>query len=285
MRAIVFNDTSRFHHGCAAVMRQLHAELAAAGIEVVESVYGNTWRLNRTLPIWREASLASADVIFINGEGTMHDDGRLAAFYLEEVVARCGPRRVALVNSLWQRMSPRLAALARQADLVVLREPASLREFAEPGTALMPDLSYYVRPPWSRLEPADFIKGTFYTPAFRGLTLDGGIDVGKDDWSVMVNRLRHARALLTGKHHEVMAACVARYPFVAPAISTHKIAGLGEYAGVSLPAVVPGCGREAVLAALERAAADADGVFERLFDRLESIRDAVRLRDLVARVA
>ena len=89
----------------------------------------------------------------------------------------------------------------------------------------------------------------------------------------MVNRLRHARALLTGKHHEVMAACVARCPFVTPAIATHKIAGLGDYAGVTLPRVEPGCGRAAVLEALERAAADADGTFARLFDRLEALRD------------
>jgi hypothetical protein len=284
VRAIVFNDTSRFHHGCAAVMRQLHAELAGAGIEVVESVYGNTWKLSKSLPIWREESMAAAELIVINGEGTMHDDGRLAVFYLEEVVARREARKVALVNSLWQRMAPRLAALACQADLVVLREPASQRALGHPPAALMPDLSYYDRPVWSRLEPTGFVKGSFYGPAFRGLELDATIDVERDDWSVMVNRLRHARALLTGKHHEVMAACVARCPFVTPAIATHKIAGLGDYAGVTLPQVAPGCGRRAVLEALDRAAADPDRVFARLFDTLEAVRDAVRLRDLVGRI-
>jgi hypothetical protein len=284
LRAIVFNDTSRFHHGCAAVVRQLHAELAAAGIEIVESVYGNTWRLTRSLPIWREESMAASDLIVINGEGTMHDDAPLAVFYLETIVAGRGARKVALVNSLWQRMSPRLAALAREADLVVLREPASRRELGHPDALLMPDLSCYSRPAWSRLEPTSFVKGTFYGPAFRGLELDATIDVTRDDWSVMVNRLRHARALLTGKHHEVMAACVARCPFVTPAIATHKIAGLAEYAGVALPQVVPGCGRRAVLDALERAAVDDDRVFARLFEALDAACNAVRLRDLLRRI-
>lgn len=284
MRAIVFNDTSRFHHGCAAVMRQLHNELAGAGVEVVESVYGNTWKLTRSLPTWREESMAAADLIVINGEGTMHDDGRLAAFYLDEVVARRASRKVALVNSLWQRMSSRHGELARQVDLVVLREPASHREFGQAGAALMPDLSFYHLPAWSWLDPVGFVKGTFYGPAFRGLELDASIDIEHDDWSVMVNRLRHARALLTGKHHEVLAACVARCPFVTPSIATHKIAGLGEYAEVTLPQIAPGCGRQAAYHALERAAADSDGIFARLFDRLEAVRDAVCLRDLLGRI-
>jgi len=284
LRAIVFNDTSRFHHGCVAVIRRLHAELAAAGIEVVESVYGNTWRLTKTFPIWREESMAAADLVVLNGEGTMHDDSRMAAYYLDEVLARRGARKAALVNSLWQGMSPRYAEIARGADLVVLREPLSHRALGDPTALLMPDLSYYDCPPWSRLEPQGLVKGTFYGPAFRRLALDTAIDVEREDWSVMVNKLRHARALLTGKHHEVMAACVARCPFVTPTIATHKIAGLGDYAGVALPRVEPGCGRDAVLEALDRAEADADGTFARLFDRLETLRQSVQLRDLIGRL-
>jgi hypothetical protein len=284
MRAIVFNDTSRFHHGSAAVMRRLHAEIAAADIELVESVYGNTWMFSKSYPIWREESMEAADLIVINGEGTMHDDARLAAFYLDEIAARRGHRRLALVNTLWQRMSERSRAIAHRADLVVVREPVSHRELGMASAVTMPDLSFYERPAWSRLEPQGLVKGTFYGPAFRKLELDASIDVQRDDWSVMVNRLRHARALLTGKHHEVLAACVARCPFVTTEIPTHKIAGLGAYAGVDLPRVEPGCGRAAVVAALEAAATDADGTFARLFDRLEAIGASVRLSDLLGRL-
>lgn len=285
MRAIVFNDTTRFHHGCAAVMRTLFAELDAAGIEVVESVYGNTWRFSKSFPIWRPESWEAADLVVINGEGTMHDDGKLAVFYLDEVVARRDGRRVALVNSLWQRMAPRFTALARQSDLVVLREPASARAFDHPAARLMPDLSFYDVPVWSRLPPQGFVRGTFYRGLFRQLALDTAVDVERDDWSVMVNRLRHARALLTGKHHEVMAACVARCPFVTPAIATHKISALGDYAGVALPVVPAEADAAAVHAALEAAATDADGTFARLFDRLAALRAEVRLRDLFRSIA
>jgi hypothetical protein len=282
VRAIIFNDTSRFHHGCAAVMRTLHREAAAAGLEIVESVYGNTWMLSRSYPVWRDASMAEADIIVVNGEGTMHDDARLAIFYLDEVIRKRGQRKVALVNSLWQRMSPRYAEVLAEADLVAVREPLSQAELGLPSAAVMPDLSFYEQPLHSSLPAQGFVKGTFYGPAFRDLALDATIDVAREDWSVVVNKLRHARAVLTGKHHEVMAACVARCPFVTTAVATHKIAGLGAYVGVDLPTVDPGADGAAVRAALARA--ETDRVFARLFDRLEEVRAALRLRDLLARL-
>lgn len=285
MRAIVFNDTSRFHHGCAAVMRTLHREAAAAGLEVVESVYGNTWRLSRSYPIFRAESMAAADAIIVNGEGTMHDDARLAVYCLDEIVRQRGRRKAALVNSLWQRMSPRYAELLAGADLVAVREPLSHRELGLASAVVMPDLSFYDVPLPSTLPPQGFVRGTFYGPGFRELELDAAIDIAREDWSVVVNKLRHARALLTGKHHEAMAACVARCPFVTTTIGTHKIAGLGAFVDARLPTVEPGAGAAAVRAALERAAEDPDGSFARLFDRLEELRATVRLRDLLGRLA
>jgi hypothetical protein len=284
VRAIVFNDTSRFHHGCAAVMRTLFRELEAAGIEVVESVYGNTWRLNRTMPIFRPESFEAADLVVINGEGTMHDDSRMAMYLLDEVAARRGGRRLALVNSLWNRMSPRGADIVAGADLVTVREPLSHGELGLAAAVTMPDLSFYEVPVYRRLEPQGLLKGTFYGSAFREFALDGGIDVMREDWSTTVTRLRHAGAVLTGKHHEVLAACVARCPFVTPEIATHKIAGLGAFIGETLPTVAADSGLPTIRDALERAAADADGLFGRLFNRLEALRAEHRLRDLFARL-
>jgi hypothetical protein len=285
LRAIVYNDTSRFHHGCCSVMRTLHREAERAGIEILESVYGNTWRLSRSYPIWRAESLGDADLVIVNGEGTMHDDSRMAVFYLDEVIAKRGHRKVALVNSLWQRMAPRHAALLAEADLVSVREPLSHAALGLASAAIMPDLSYYDVPVPSRLPPQGHIRGTFYGPAFRALELDGSIDVRREDWGVMVNRLRHAGACLTGKHHEVMACCVARCPFVSIPVATHKISGLGAYAGGELPTVPPDAGEAAVRAALARAEADRDGAFARLFDRLETVRAGLRLGDLLTRLA
>lgn len=263
-------------------MRVLHSEMAAAGIEITESVYGNTWRLSRSLPEWRPEAFEQADLIVVNGEGTMHDDSIMATFLLDEVMARRGDRRLAHVNSLWQNMSPRHAGTLAGADLVCVREPASHAALGLRTAVVMPDLSCYLRPPRSSLPDQGLLKGTFYGPVFRKLELDGGIDVEREDWSVMVNKLRHARALLTGKHHEVMAACVARCPFVTVPLATHKIAGLGGYAGAELPQVRPGCGPRAARDALEQAAADRDGAYARLFDRLDEMCATIRLRDLLA---
>ena len=284
MRAIVFNDTSRFHHGCAAVMRTLLCELDAAGIEVTESVYGNTWRFDRTMPIFRPESLEAAELVVINGEGTMHDDSLMASFLLDDVAARRGGRKLALVNSLWNRMSPRFATIAAGAELVTVREPLSHAELGLASAVTMPDSSFYERPAYRRLESQGLLVGTFYGSGFKDIRLDGAVDVTREDWGTTVTKLRHARAVFTGKHHEVMAACVARCPFVTPAIGTHKISGLGAFIGVELPTVTPGSDPSTVRAALERAAGDADGLFRRLFDWLEVLRAEHRLRDLFARL-
>jgi hypothetical protein len=125
------------------------------------------------------------------------------------------------------------------------------------------------------------IRGTFYKKVQSGLVLDGAIDVTRQDWSVMVNILRHATACITGKHHEVLACCVARCPFVTTPISTAKIRALGDYAGVTLPEIAPDAPVGVVRDSLARAAEDVEGVFARLFDTMETLRRTTRLADLL----
>ena len=181
MRAIVFNDTSRFHHGCAAVMRTLLCELDAASIEVTESVYGNTWRFNphADLPepkVWR-----TTELVVINGEGTMHDDSLMASFLLDDVAARRGGRKLALVNSLWNRMSPRFATIAAGAEFVTVREPLSHAELGLASAVTMPNISFYERPAYRRLESQGLLVRTFFGSGFKDIRLDGAVDVTRED--------------------------------------------------------------------------------------------------------
>jgi hypothetical protein len=101
MNAIVFNNTTRFHFGSAAVMRVLHDAIDSAGINILESVYGNTIWLNQSLPVFRPESWDNSDLIIVNGEGTMHDDSRMALYLLDSVISRKGNKKAALINSLW----------------------------------------------------------------------------------------------------------------------------------------------------------------------------------------
>lgn len=262
-------------------MRVLHAELEKAGIRILESVYGNTLWLNRTLPVYDPANLEAADVIVVNGEGTMHDDSKMSVFLLERILADRGRRKAALVNSLWQNMSPEYTELVSTLDVVVMRDPLSLAACGAPAAQLMPDLSFYEIPAWSRLEDQGFVKGTFYSRAFWDLSLDSALDVRHEDWGFLVNKLRHARALLTGKHHEVYAACLARCPFITTRLQTHKIAALGAFIGAELPTLDPDADPATVQLALEVAADDQQGVFARLFDTLERLRSDRQLAQIL----
>ena len=59
------------------------------------------------------------------------------------------------------------------------------------------------------------------------------IDIFKQDWNSIVNRLRHAQLLITGRHHEAYAALKARCKFIVLPGNTHKNEGIYLNAGVS----------------------------------------------------
>jgi hypothetical protein len=262
-------------------MRVLHRELRQAGVEVLETVYGNTWLLQKSYPDFRRISWQQADLIIVNGEGTMHDDARLAVYYMEEVLKKCTGKKVAFVNTLWQRMSTCYADILKHVDLVAVREPLSHRELGLDSAVMMPDLSYYEVPIYGKLPDQGFLKGTFYGRLFGDLELNGTIDITREDWGVTVNKLRHAKACLTGKHHEVIACCIARCPFVTTPVDTHKISGLGDYIGVKLPQLDVHADVQTVQKELVKASEDVNGIYSRLFQKMESIRAMVKLKDLI----
>jgi hypothetical protein len=67
-KVVIFNDTStRYHHGCARVMRLLCAGLERHGLEIIaRSPARHEWEKDAAFL----AELARADIIVINGEGT-----------------------------------------------------------------------------------------------------------------------------------------------------------------------------------------------------------------------
>jgi hypothetical protein len=262
-------------------MRVLLRELRGAGIEVLETVYGNTWMLSKSYPTYSASSWQQADIVIINGEGTMHDDAKLAVYYMDEVVKKRTGKKLIFINTLWQRMSATYAEMLAHADLVVVREPQSFRELGLDSAVVMPDLSYYEVPVYGKLPDQEFLKGTFYNRQFEEINLDGTIDITKENWSVLVNKLRHAKACFTGKHHEMIACCIARCPFVTPEISTHKISGLGAYIGINLPELAINADTHTVRKELVKAAKDADGIYKDLFNTMESLRSSIKLKDLI----
>jgi hypothetical protein len=99
--AVVFNDTRiHGHFGCDRVMNVLDGELQRRGVQIIgSSPVRHTW--------WEDAALlqkiAEADILVINGEGTLHHGGRQGEMLmrLANHPARSG-KPVYLINAIYQ---------------------------------------------------------------------------------------------------------------------------------------------------------------------------------------
>jgi len=235
-RLCVGGDTSGFHAGCDAVMRTLRRLAAAKG-----------W------PVVPEGS--DYDALLVNGEGNMHHgSGRFhrKMRLLRDAVAAGRP--AFLVNSVWQDNPPDYDDLLPQLSGVFVREVFSRRELAERhgvSAVVVPDASFFDQLPRFSLrrhfrgQPAvtDFYVRSEGGPARRHIfeRRDALFPDARSlpfldwTWGRIVASLRTASYLITGRHHGVYAACVARIPFLASEGNTHKIRGLIASAGVDIP--------------------------------------------------
>lgn len=141
-KAVILNDTSqRNHHGCARVMRLLVAGLERHGMTVTaRSLARNDWEKDNAFL----SALADADVIVINGEGTLHH-GRDAGARLLRVVDHpaTGATPVALVNALWEENPPDWSGPLSRMALCAARDSdsAAAMQAARAKAIWLPDLS------------------------------------------------------------------------------------------------------------------------------------------------
>lgn len=144
--AVLLNDTrTDCHHGCTTVVETI-AELARDnGIELSAMVPARTDWLNDAAT---RTALESADLIIVNGEGTIHHD-RPAGRLLLQVAewAKSADKPCALINTTWEANGPGMVDLARSFDLVSVRESTSKAELDRQGIdcRVVPDLALWYR--------------------------------------------------------------------------------------------------------------------------------------------
>lgn len=143
LKAVILNDTStRYHHGCARVMRLLTAGLERHGIEIIaKSAARNDWEKDADFL----AALSRADVIVINGEGTLHH-GKPAGETLLKITTHParGTTPVALVNALYQDNPDTWNTYLSKCNLISARDSQSTATLAKAsGQAVrwLPDMS------------------------------------------------------------------------------------------------------------------------------------------------
>lgn len=143
-RAVLLNDTSFVaHHGSRQVVATIRSSLARRGIKIVASTpAGAHWERNQAFI----DGLTTADLVVINGEGTLHD-GAPAGERLLRIAQHPlrSKRPIALINALWQDNPKAWHTLLKKVDLIVVRDGRSKRELARDGIGadLCPDLSFY----------------------------------------------------------------------------------------------------------------------------------------------
>lgn len=124
MRTVILNDTRPdCHHGCDRVMAVLERRLRAQGLEIIAraAVAARWWEDPTFL-----AALTRADLIVINGEGTLHHGSHRGAGLLRVLdVPERRATPVVLLNALYQENPPDWDAPIRALVLVQARDSRS----------------------------------------------------------------------------------------------------------------------------------------------------------------
>ena len=239
MKVIIFNDTSNFHHGCVKVMEYLHKDLQNCGHKIIASVKG---KKHDRIKI--HESFIEADMVIVNGEGSMHHDRPFSHELLQILRnAKAMGKKTALINTLWQSMT-----VDDEIKEVLLDTYISVREvesqyemYKTIGTKvdMHLDLSYFVDVPEKVSPQRELLIGTFFSQKNYRPENIPVLDISKNDWNSIVNVLRATDWFITGRHHELYASCKARCPFSALDGNSHKNIGLIKSAGVDIPIESP----------------------------------------------
>jgi hypothetical protein len=143
VKATILNDTRGDNHfGCFRVMRTIEENLGRRGIAVIgRSLVRNDWERDRGFL----AKLSEADLVVINGEGTLHHGHRQGERLLKIAThpAR-GTRPVALINTIYQQNPEGWKRYLDRIDLISARDSRSATEIGRltgRDCGMVPDLS------------------------------------------------------------------------------------------------------------------------------------------------
>ena len=239
MKVIIFNDTSNYHKGCEKVMEYLHKDVQSCGHEILVSVKGNKDKIDEVQNLFLQA-----DAVIVNGEGTMHHD-RPVPHQLLQVLrnAKQLGKKTALINTVWQSMTldDEMKEVLRDTYIStreVMSHDALLKDGIESDIHL--DLSYFVDVPViDGLPQHELVVGKFFQQSDYRPDNVPVRDIFHTGWNEYVNTLRNTDWFITGRHHELYAACKARCKFATLSGNTWKNEGLMKTAGVNIPIEAP----------------------------------------------
>ena len=218
-KTLLLNNTSEYHHGCVKVMETYSFDDSIA--------------TNRPVDV----NFLEYSTVILNGEGTMHHNQSNALKFLQALKdasqAGCD---IMLVNTVWQDMTNDYDDILAKCSLIEVRDIISQQELKSRHgiiSELFPDRSILPPVPFKDYAPVKMYQGIRSDSKVESFNLEcPKINIFKEDWNSIVNRLRHAELLVTGRHHEAYAALKARCKFIVLPGNTYKNEGIYLNAGV-----------------------------------------------------
>ena len=186
-----------------------------------------------------------SDIVFINGEGTIHHSRPRAQFLINLILrAKQAKKKVILANALFQQYDCPTPDLLKDLTLLAVREPRSASFARRFGGAPVTYLDSAADPYFlakGRALPLHHrcVIGGFHE---KGLLYDPFAEIAGQKLTMrnncfedIVATLRHAEVYLTAQHHGMYAAALAGCPFVTTPSNSHKIEAFVEWTGLPIP--------------------------------------------------
>lgn len=253
MSTLLLNDTSDYHFGCVKVVEHM-----CDRYNITDKIPSNNKK--------RKIDFKKYDTVILNGEGSMHHNTPACKLYMDWLnLAQNAGCDTKIVNSVWQSNKTQFDNILKKCSTVQVREVLSQKELKTKhniSAAVCPDFSYFCSEvPTKKYSWVDVYEGQY-------LRIDpiGGyprIDIFNQRWDEIVNRLRNANLLITGRHHEMYAACVAECKFLVKPSNTWKNEGLLKSANVNIPFDIEGA-----------LAGEYDKEYEKLWTYLRSFKNS-----------
>jgi hypothetical protein len=273
-RVYFMNDTTAEHAGSQAAMRSLISELSDCKI-IGRHTVGQMSVDDRQFD--------AADWIVANGEGTIHHNVPKGEFILSCLArAQSAGKKTALVNCVYQQTVNNHPEVLARLNIFTVREVLSKRcAGAHGGTPIVRLDSAADRSVARTGVPIPGLPAVAYgathvdAPTNGAINPNFGLAAPFDD---IVATLRNVEVYVTGQHHGVYAAAIARCTFVPLESNSHKISGLIEWSGSQIPVI------RSADASIDDAIAwarDHRRTYEMFFDWFAD-QDVTRLRGLEA---
>ncbi|WP_170384191.1 polysaccharide pyruvyl transferase family protein [Ruegeria atlantica] len=240
-KAVILNDTRRDgdHLGCHFVMGNLIELCTRHGINVSRTIQSKKKPQKATF----QKRIRGADIVILNGEGSLHHDRGIGLFEQAALAADAG-KPVVLVNSVWQS-NPKTKEYLQLFKLTAFRESTSMKLASADGAKeaiCVPDLSLYkhiesVQSPKGNLI---FTDSVLHDVSAKLKTLSAGMDLPSYAMAngtpnpLTLDRITNADAIVGGRFHALCLGLSAGKPMLCIESNTHKIGALLSDLGIDL---------------------------------------------------